>query len=75
MLVNTLFITGAYLLGSLPHLVLLSRLSGLEPRGDLHLRLWAGGKRLVSIIGVIGDIAKGVLVIMAGRWLELDTPS
>ena len=66
------FVIASYLFGALPHLYLLGRLRGLNPEGDLHIYLWRKGGRLLGITGVLGDIAKGVLVVLAGRLIGLD---
>jgi glycerol-3-phosphate acyltransferase PlsY len=44
----------------------------MNQEGDLHLAFLAQGKRLLAIVGVIIDISKGVIVIVAGRLLNLD---
>lgn len=67
------FIAAAYLVGSLPQLRLLARLRHLNTEGDLHIGLWEQGGHLVAVIGVFGDFAKGVIVILVGRQLNLET--
>ncbi len=69
---NILFIVCAYFVGAFPHLRIIARLNGINQEGDLHLAFMAQGKRLLAVIGVIMDIAKGVVVIVAGRLLNLD---
>ena len=72
MLFGILFIIASYLLGSLPHLALLARMSGLGTDGDLHLKLWQQRGRFLGLIGILGDIAKGAIVILAGKLLEME---
>ncbi len=69
---NILFIICAYFLGAFPHLRILAKLKGMHQEGDLHLAFMAQGKRLLAVIGVIIDIAKGVIVIVVGRLLDFD---
>jgi glycerol-3-phosphate acyltransferase PlsY len=69
---NMVFILCAYLLGAFPHLRILAGLKGLSQEGDLHLAFMAQGKRSLAIIGVIIDIAKGIIVIVTGNLLDLD---
>ncbi len=68
-----LFVISAYLFGSLPQLYVLARLGGYDTVGDLHMNLWRQGGRLSAAIGVTFDFAKGVVVILVGRALEMDT--
>ncbi len=72
MTANVIFVICAYLFGALPHLHLLARMARLKIEGDLHIGLWRQGGRLAGTIGVLGDIAKGVIVILVGRLLNLD---
>ena len=62
-------VLGAYLLGSAPHLSALGRLRGVKLEGDLHQSLWQKGGRVVGGIGIVVDLAKGVIPILAGRSL------
>ncbi len=71
MLPEILFVVCAYLLGAMPHLSMLARLGGLKIEGDHHIGLWRQ-KRLLGFTGVIVDIAKGVVVILAGMLLNFD---
>ena len=66
------FILGAYLLGSVPHLYLLGLLCGKRLSGDLHHELWRQCGRLISVLAVFLEVARGVLTILIGRWLHLD---
>ena len=65
-------IIGAYLLGSVPQLSLLARLRHVDLDGDFHQSLWYQGGRGVAIIGIAGEVAKGVIPILVGKWLEFD---
>ena len=66
---DLLFILGAYLLGSVPHLRFLARLKHIEPGGDYHQDLWHRAGKLYGVLGVSGEFAKGILAILAGRGL------
>ena len=61
-------IVGAYLLGSLPYMVLLGRARGVElsREEDLHMALWAKAGRLWGLSGIIVDALKGVIPIIVG---------
>jgi len=63
-------ILGAYLIGSFPHLAVLSRLRGIKVGGDLHINLWHRGGRLVGLIGIFGEFVKGVTPVLVGRYLD-----
>jgi len=67
------FIIASYLIGALPHLYFLGRLRGLHLEGDLHMELWSRGGRLLGTIGFLGDLAKGIMVVLIGRSLDLGT--
>ncbi|MFA7191663.1 MAG: glycerol-3-phosphate acyltransferase [Dehalococcoidales bacterium] len=67
-----LFVIACYLLGSFPHLYCLAKISGLSTDGDLHLKLWQQRGRCLGLMGILLDIAKGVIVILAGRAFEMD---
>ncbi len=69
---NILFIVCAYLVGAFPHLRILARLNGMNQEGDLHLAFVSQGKPLLAVTGVIFDILKGVIVVVAGRFLNMD---
>jgi len=71
---NAALIVGSYLVGAVPHLVALGRLRGVVLEGDLHSSLWQRGGRLVGVIGLLGEFAKGVIPILAGRALGFDLP-
>ncbi|MCJ7515399.1 MAG: glycerol-3-phosphate acyltransferase [Dehalococcoidia bacterium] len=61
-------IVGAYLLGSLPHMILLGRALGIDlsHEEDLHMALWYKAGRLWGLSVVIVDVLKGVIPIVIG---------
>jgi glycerol-3-phosphate acyltransferase PlsY len=61
-------VIGAYLLGSLPYMMLLGRARGvdLSKEEDLHMALWHKVGRLEGLSGVLVDILKGVIAIVVG---------
>jgi len=69
---DMIFIFGAYLLGSVPHLHLLGLACGKRLSGDLHHELWRQCGRLVWVLAVFLELARGVLTILIGRWLHLN---
>ena len=69
---NIALIIGAYLLGSVPHLAALGRTRGLRISGDHHLTLWARGGRALGFTGVVLDIIKGVIPVLAAKLFGFD---
>jgi glycerol-3-phosphate acyltransferase PlsY len=65
-------VIGSYLLGSVPHLSLLARLRHVDLSGDFHQSLWSQGGRVIAIIGILGEFAKGVIPILVGQWLDFN---
>jgi glycerol-3-phosphate acyltransferase PlsY len=65
-------IIGAYILGSVPHLRLLAKLRRVELDGDFHENLWYRAGKIIGVIGVLGEFAKGALPVLAGRWLGFE---
>jgi glycerol-3-phosphate acyltransferase PlsY len=65
-------VVGAYLLGSLPYMMLLGRAKGvdLSKEEDLHIALWNKVGRLEGLSGVLVDILKGVIAILIGFILD-----
>jgi glycerol-3-phosphate acyltransferase PlsY len=61
-------VLGAYLLGSLPYMLLLGRAKGvdLSKEEDLHIALWNKVGRLEGLSGVLIDMLKGVIAIIVG---------
>jgi len=62
-------VLGAYLLGSVPHLSALGKLRGINLDGDLHINLWRRGGRLVGMIGILTEFAKGIIPVLVGKSL------
>jgi glycerol-3-phosphate acyltransferase PlsY len=67
-LADIALVIGAYLLGSLPYMILLARARrvDLSKEDDLHMALWHKVGRLEGLSGVIVDILKGVIPIVIG---------
>ena len=68
LLADIALVVGAYLLGSLPYMILLGRARGvdLSQEEDLHMALWHKVGRLEGLSGVIVDALKGVIPIVIG---------
>ena len=71
---DVIFIIVSYLIGAFPHLYLLGRAKGLRLEGDLHMALWRQGGRPLGTLGFLLELAKGILVVLAGRALGFETP-
>jgi glycerol-3-phosphate acyltransferase PlsY len=67
------FVLAGYLLGAFPHLYLLGRARGLKLSGDLHMELWRKGGRPLGIIGFLLELVKGIIPIVVGRALGVET--
>ena len=67
-----LIVVGAYLFASLPHLRLLCRIKCVPPQGDLHHQLWQKAGPVWGIIGVSGDVLKGLLPVWLAKSIGLD---
>lgn len=63
----------AYLLGSVPHLALLAGLRHVKLSGDFHENLWKRGGKTLTVLGVVGEFAKGAIPVLVGRWLGFNT--
>jgi glycerol-3-phosphate acyltransferase PlsY len=68
LLADIALIIGAYLLGSLPYMILLSRALGIDlsHEEDLHMALWDKAGRLYGLSGVVVDALKGAIPIIVG---------
>jgi glycerol-3-phosphate acyltransferase PlsY len=68
LLADIALIVGAYLLGSLPYMILIGRAHGihLSYEEDLHQAIWTKVGRLWGLSGVIVDALKGVIPIVVG---------
>jgi len=65
-------VVGAYLLGSVPHLVGLARLTGLDSSGDLHIKLWNERGPTVGLVAIFGELIKGAVPVLVGKGLDFD---
>ena len=72
MLANVALILGSYLLGSVPHLYALGKLWGITLEDDLHITLWRKAGRFAGALGILADLAKGVIPVLVGRWLGFE---
>lgn len=72
MLADVALILGAYLLGSVPHLSLLAKLRHLNLDGDFHQSLWNKAGKVIGVIGILGEFAKGVIPVLVGKSLDFD---
>lgn len=68
LLADIALVVGAYLLGSLPYMILLGRARGvdLSQEEDLHIALWRKVGRLEGLSGIVVDVLKGVIPIIVG---------
>lgn len=66
------YITGAYLLGSIPQLSALARLRHVRLDGDYHMSLWQRAGLGLAIVGILLEFLKGALAVLIGRWLGFD---
>jgi glycerol-3-phosphate acyltransferase PlsY len=74
MVANLALVLGAYLLGSIPHLSLLARFRRVDLDGDFHQSLWSRGGRLLAVVGIAGEVIKGLLPIIVGSRLGFELP-
>lgn len=72
MLADVGLVVGAYLLGSVPYMLLLARARGfdLSQEDDLHFALWRKVGRLEGLSGIIFDALKGAIPILIGFYLD-----
>jgi hypothetical protein len=66
-------VIGAYLIGSFPYMLILSRARGviINPEEDYHLAVWQKVGRLEGVSGVAVDVIKGMIPIVFGFLLDL----
>ena len=69
---NIALIVGAYLLGSIPHLVGLARLTGLDSSGDLHIKLWRDRGTAIGLVAISGEFVKGAIPVLVAKGLDFD---
>jgi len=67
-LADVALVIGAYLLGSVPYMILLGRAKGIDlsQEDDLHIALWRKVGRLEGLSGVLVDILKGAIPVVIG---------
>jgi glycerol-3-phosphate acyltransferase PlsY len=66
MLINTLWIVGAYLYGAVPVVYLIGRLRGvdLSQEEDMHISLWRKVGRVEGFFGILWDVVKGAIAVL-----------
>jgi len=71
MIIEVSLVVGSYLLGSIPLVYLLGRLKGVDLRKeeDLHIALWGKVSRPLAFIGITGDLAKGAIPVLVGKFV------
>ena len=72
MWLEVLLIPGAYILGSVPHLLLLAKLHHVELDGDFHQVLWHKAGKVTGVLGVVGEFVKGILPVLIGKVLDFN---
>ena len=72
MLFDILLILGAYIVGSVPHLTLLAKLRHVDLDSDFHQELWKRAGKVTGVLGVVGELIKGALPVLAGKALDFD---
>jgi glycerol-3-phosphate acyltransferase PlsY len=75
MLVNILWIIGAYLYGAVPVVYLIGRLRGvdLSHEEDMHISLWHKVGRVEGFFGILWDVIKGgIAVAVVDRAIGLE---
>ena len=74
MIYDALLIIGAYLFGSIPYMVLLSRAKGIDlsQEADLHIAMWRKVGRLEGLSGILFDIFKGIIPVLVGFFLGFE---
>jgi glycerol-3-phosphate acyltransferase PlsY len=74
MLADIALIVGAYLLGTFPYMLLLSKYKGIDitQERDYHLAMWQKVGRVEGGSALIVDIIKGVIPILVGFFLHFN---
>jgi len=75
MLVNILWVVGAYLYGAVPVVYLIGRLRGVDlyQEEDMHISLWRKVGHVEGFLGMLWDVAKGAIaVLVVDRAIGLD---
>ena len=73
MLTSIILIGASYLFGSLPSAIALARISGLDSsqEKDLHLALWRKAGKILGLLAVVIDFAKGIIPVLIGFGFDL----
>ena len=68
-------VVGSYFLGGIPIQYFLGRIKGIDLGNeyDMHISLFHKVGPAVGVIGVVGDIAKGVIPVIIANLLGWDT--
>jgi glycerol-3-phosphate acyltransferase PlsY len=74
MLIDICLIIGAYLIGSIPYMLMLSRAKGfdLSNEPDFHIAMYRKVGRWEGFSGVLVDFLKGLIPVLIGYYLNLD---
>lgn len=67
---DIVLVLGSYIFGSIPHLPLLAKLRRVDLEGDFHENLWYRAGRVIGVMGVLGEFAKGVLPVLVAKNLD-----
>ena len=72
-IIEIALVAGAYLVGSFPYMLIISRARGvvINPDEDYHLAVWQKVGRLEGFSGIVVDVIKGMLPIVFGFLLDL----
>ncbi|MHB8085407.1 MAG: glycerol-3-phosphate acyltransferase [Dehalococcoidia bacterium] len=72
LVIYILFIISSYLLGAIPFMILISRARGVDisHEPDLHQAMWYKVGRRWGLLGVLLDVLKGVVPVVAGLLLQ-----
>jgi glycerol-3-phosphate acyltransferase PlsY len=76
LIVDIALVLGAYLLGSFPYILLLSRARGfkLSLEEDFHISTWRKVGRLEGLSGIVVDLLKGVIPVLIGFLFSFSLP-
>ena len=68
LLADVALVVGAYLLGSVPYMILLGRAKkiDLSQEEDLHIALWRKVGRIEGFSGILVDVLKGAIPVIIG---------
>jgi glycerol-3-phosphate acyltransferase PlsY len=71
MVVEIIFLVAAYLFGSFPLMLLVSKAKGvdLSQEGDYHIAMYRKVGRIAGVIGIAADVLKGILTVLVGYFL------